>query len=56
MLKPCLFLGIILALVIAMGSVGTVLGAEEEESEVGFSPEVVAGYIHAVIAADRASH
>lgn len=54
MLNPYLFLGIILALVIAMGSVGTVLGAEEEVSEVGFSPEVVADYIHAVIAADRA--
>jgi hypothetical protein len=33
---------------------GIAFAADEEELEVSFSPEVVANYIHAVIAADRA--
>ncbi len=45
---------IMLAIMCCLG-VGIVFAAEkEEELEVSFSPEVVANYIHAVIAADRA--
>jgi hypothetical protein len=57
-----LFLGIVLGLMVMTGSWEMARGAGEDESEVrvapgtevNFSPEVVAGYIHAVIAADRA--
>ena len=51
-----LFAGIFLSVVVAMGVVAQTWAASEEEKEAGvsFSPEVVANYIHAVIAADRA--
>ncbi|HNP61434.1 MAG TPA: DUF3365 domain-containing protein [Nitrospirales bacterium] len=57
-----LFLGVLLGAIVLSGSWGKIQAAEEAESEVrmapgtevNFSPEVVAGYIHAVIAADRA--
>lgn len=49
-----LLTGIFFALVVAMGMVSQVLAASEEKPVVSFSPEVVADYIHAVIAADRA--
>lgn len=56
------FLGILVGSMVLTGSWGMVRGADEEESEVmmpagvesGISPKVVADYIHAVIAADRA--
>ncbi len=55
-------LGILVGSLVVTGSWGMARGAGEEESEarmapgaeVSFSPEVVARYIHAVIAADRA--
>ena len=47
------FVGLIVSAVIFFGGTGKAFAAEEE-SEVSFSPEVVANYIHAVIAADRA--
>ena len=40
--------------VIFFGCIGIAFAADEEELEVSFSPDVVADYIHAVIAADRA--
>jgi hypothetical protein len=57
-----LFLGILVCSVVGTGNWEIARGADAEESElmvspgaeVSFSPEVVAGYIHAVIAADRA--
>ncbi|MDH3504587.1 MAG: DUF3365 domain-containing protein [Nitrospirota bacterium] len=57
-----LFLGIVLGSMVMTGSWEMARGAGEDESEVrmapgtvvSFSPEVVAEYIHAVIAADRA--
>ncbi|GJL68966.1 MAG: hypothetical protein NPIRA06_16010 [Nitrospirales bacterium] len=57
-----LFLGVLFGAIVLPGSWGKIQAAEEIESEVrmapgtevNFSPEVVAGYIHAVIAADRA--
>ena len=45
---------LIVSSVIFFGCMGTALVSAEEEMEVSFSPEVVANYIHAVIAADRA--
>ncbi len=56
------FLGILVGAIVVTGTGERARGAGEQESEVkvssgsvvGFSPEVVAGYIHAVIAADRA--
>lgn len=46
---------VLLSALILVGLTGLAFGNEnEEKSEVGFSPEVVADYIHAVIAADRA--
>ena len=56
------FLGILLGSIglMANGEVAKAVGDDESEvrmapgTEVSFSPEVVAGYIHAVIAADRA--
>ena len=44
----------VLSAVIFFGCIGIAFAADEEELEVDFSPEVVANYIHAVIAADRA--
>jgi len=57
-----LFLGIVLGSMVMTGGWEMARGAGEDESEsrvapgteVNFSPEVVAGYIHSVIAADRA--
>ena len=57
-----LFLGILVGSMVVTGNWEIAKGAVEQETEVkmppgaevGFSPEVVAGYIHAVIAADRA--
>ena len=40
--------------VFVFGCMGFPVAADEEELVVDFSPEVVANYIHAVIAADRA--
>ena len=48
------FVGLIVSAVIFFGCIGLGVASAEEESEVSFSPEVVANYIHAVIAADRA--
>jgi hypothetical protein len=44
----------VLSAVFFCGCIGIVFAADEKELEVDFSPEVVANYIHAVIAADRA--
>ena len=57
-----LFLGVVLGAMVCTGGWESAQAASEDESEVrmapgtevNFSPEVVAGYIHAVIAADRA--
>ena len=46
--------GFIVCALIVSGCMGIAFAADEEEVEVSFSPEVVANYIHAVIAADRA--
>ncbi len=46
--------GSVVSAVMFLGCVGIAFAADEEELEVSFSPEVVANYIHAVIAADRA--
>lgn len=56
MKKNILFAGIIVACLIfvGQGNRGVAFAQEEALSEVGFSPDVVANYIHAVIAADRA--
>ena len=62
MLIRTLFLGMLFSSMVAMGSWEIARGAVEEETaervapgaEVSFSPDVVADYIHAVIAADRA--
>ena len=46
---------VLLSLLILIGPIGLAFGSDEDEkTEIGFSPEVVANYIHAVIAADRA--
>ncbi len=47
-------IGLIASVVLVLGSPGTSPASEEEDLEVSFSPDVVANYIHAVIAADRA--
>lgn len=44
----------VLSAVMFFGCMGIAFAAAEEEMEVDFSPQVVANYIHAVIAADRA--
>ncbi len=49
----CRMIGFLVSSVFAFGSVGAAFAADEEKVEVSFSPEVVANYIHAVIAADR---
>lgn len=54
MSKTGLMLGIVASILVIIGCVGISIGAEEGEEGVGFSPEIVADYIHAVIAADRA--
>ncbi len=46
--------GLIVSAVMFVGSMSLAVAADEEKLEVSFSPEVVANYIHAVIAADRA--
>ena len=53
-IKRLLIGGMLTALVATIGGVGISLGSEDHEMKVEFSPEVVADYIHAVIAADRA--
>ena len=50
----CLILGSVMSAVLFIGCAGIAFAADEGELEVSFSPEVVANYIHAVIAADRA--
>ena len=50
----CGMLKLLMSAVFVFGSLGVALGADEEKNEVDFSPNVVADYIHAVIAADRA--
>ncbi len=52
--SKCGVVGFIVSAVFVFGAMGVAFAAEEEELEVSFSPEVVANYIHAVIAADRA--
>jgi len=62
MFRQMWFLGMLVSSLVVMGSWDIARGAAEGESEVrmapgaevSFSPEVVARYIHAVIAADRA--
>jgi len=49
-----LIVGLVVSGIIFFGGMGTALASAEEELEVSFSPDVVADYIHAVIAADRA--
>ena len=46
--------GTFIVITAIVACVGISFGDEEEQNEVGFSPEIVANYIHAVIAADRA--
>ena len=46
--------GLLVSAVMFFGGMGTAFSSEEEGVEVIFSPDVVADYIHAVIAADRA--
>ena len=48
-----LFVGVVFSIMISFGAVANVFGEEEEATEIGFSPEVYADYIHAIIAADR---
>ena len=51
----CGIIRFIVSAVCVFGSMGVALAAEDKKiEEVDFSPEVVANYIHAVIAADRA--
>ncbi len=47
-----LIIGLVVSAVVFFGGMGT--ASAEEELDVSFSPDVVADYIHAVIAADRA--
>jgi hypothetical protein len=55
MLIKRLLTGVMLVVLVStIGGVGISLGSEDHEMKVEFSPEVVANYIHAVIAADRA--
>ncbi len=49
-----IIVGSVVSAVMLLGCLGIAFAANEEELEVSFSPEVVANYIHAVIAADRA--
>lgn len=49
-----IIVGLVVSAVMFFGGMGTVFASAEEELEVSFSPDVVADYIHAVIAADRA--
>jgi len=53
MKKIRFFWGIIFALIAVISWMGISFGNDEDESEIAFSPEVVANYIHAVIEADR---
>jgi hypothetical protein len=50
----CGFVGLMVSAVFLFGWIGVAFPAEEEGIEVDFSPKIVADYIHAVIAADRA--
>ncbi len=56
MKKIVLFAGVVLACSLSLGQEGrgVAFAGEEDPSERGFTPEVVANYIHAIIAADRA--
>lgn len=62
MCKRTLVLGMLVGALVVTGNLENVLGAGDQESEIvvssgmesGISPNVVADYIHAVIAADRA--
>jgi hypothetical protein len=45
---------LVVSAVMFFGGMGAAFASAEEELEVSFSPDVVADYIHAVIAADRA--
>ena len=54
MILTRLMRGMLVALVVIIVGAGTSLGNEHDEMKVEFSPEVVANYIHSVIAADRA--
>lgn len=50
----CTIIRSFVSAIMFFGCMGIAFAADEEELEVSFSPEVVANYIHAVIAADRA--
>jgi len=50
----CGIVGLVVSAVFAFGGMGVAFAAEEEKIDVDFSPNIVADYIHAVIAADRA--
>ena len=51
---PNFFVGLVVGFIFSCTTVVHALGKEEECSEMSFPPSVVADYIHAVIAADRA--
>ena len=50
----CSLVGLVVSAVFIFGCMGVAFAAEEEKLEIDFSPNIVADYIHAVIAADRA--
>ena len=54
MIMNRVIIGSFVSAVLFWGCMGVAIAANEDELEVSFTPEVVANYIHAVIAADRA--